>query len=353
MEKLMKSIGCPGLIAVLVAAIAGWPAVAQEQLTIASAGGAWQQAQRNAWYTPFAQKMGIKFNEEETSAGMARVQAMVQAHNVTDDVVTVDTAQVLAACDSGILVRLDWSKIAPRDGLLPGAARDCGMGLDVYGDILAYSTDVVKSDPPTSVLALFDTKRWPGQRGMQKIVPNNLEWALEADGVPLDQVYKVLATPQGVDRAFAKLDTIKNDIVWWQAGAQPPQLLASHEVVMTTAWNGRIQNPIEHEHAPFKIVWNNEIIEYDMISIPKGSPHLDLAYKYLAYVAQPENNARLGQFIPYGPVVKDAVKFVPPETLPKLPTAPDHMQDALPIDMEFWADYGQDLNKRFNAWLAK
>jgi hypothetical protein len=29
------------------------------------------------------------------------------------------------------------------------------------------------------------------------------------------------------------------------------------------------------------------------------------------------------------------------------------MQDALPIDMEFWADYGQDLNKRFNAWLAK
>ncbi len=163
----------------------------QQQLTIASAGGAWQQAQHNAWYAPFAKKMGIKFNEEETSAGMARVQAMVQAHNVTDDVVTVDTAQVLAACDSGILVRLDWTKIAPRDGFLPGAARDCGMGLDVYGDIVAYNTDVVKSDPPTSVLALFDTKRWPGKRGMQKIAANNLEWALEADGVPPDQVYKI------------------------------------------------------------------------------------------------------------------------------------------------------------------
>ena len=159
----------------------------QQQLTIASAGGAWQQAQHNAWYAPFAKKMGIKFNEEETSAGMARVEAMVQAHNVTDDVVTVDTAQVLAACDSGILVRLDWSKIAPREGFLPGAARDCGMGLDVYGDIVAYNTDVVKSDPPTSVLALFDTKRWPGKRGMQKIAANNLEWALEADGVPTDQ----------------------------------------------------------------------------------------------------------------------------------------------------------------------
>ena len=326
---------------------------AQQQLTIASAGGAWQQAQHNAWYAPFAQKQGIKFNEEETSAGMARVESMVKAHNVTDDVVTVDTAQVLAACDSGVLVRLDWAKIAPRDGFLPGAARECGMGLDVYGDILAYNTDAIKNDPPTSVLALFDTKRWPGKRGMQKTAANNLEWALEADGVPPDQVYKVLATPQGVDRAFAKLDTIKKDIVWWQAGAQPPQLLASHEVVMTTAWNGRIQNPIDHDHAPFKIVWGNEIIEYDMISIPKGSPNLDLAYQYLAYLARPDVNARLGQYIPYGPVVKEAVKFVPAATLPKLPTAPDHMKEALPIDMEFWADYGQDLNKRFNDWLAK
>src|SRR3984957_11076591 len=115
----MKPFGCLSFIPLSAAAIAAWPADAQEQLTIASAGGAWQQAQRNAWYTPFAQKIGLKFNEEETSAGMARIQAMVQAHNMTDDVVTVDTAQVLSACDSGILVRLDWSKIAPRDGFLP------------------------------------------------------------------------------------------------------------------------------------------------------------------------------------------------------------------------------------------
>lgn len=350
----MKPIGRLGLIAFAAASVLAGPGLAQEQqLTIASAGGAWQQAQRKAWYAPFAQQAGIKLNDEETSAGMARVQAMVQARNVTDDVVTVDTSEVQAACDAGVLVRLDWSKIAARDGFLPGSARDCGMGLDVYGDILAYNSEVVKNDPPSSVLALFDTKRWPGKRGMQKIPANNLEWALEADGVPVDKVYQVLATPEGVDRAFAKLDSIKKDIVWWQAGAQPPQLLASHEVVMTTAWNGRIQNPIDQEHAPFKIVWGNEIIEYDMIAIPKGSPHLDLAYRYLAYVAQPENNARLSQFIPYGPVVIAASQSVPPDTLGRLPTAPDHMQSALPIDMEFWADYGQDLTKRFNDWLAK
>jgi putative spermidine/putrescine transport system substrate-binding protein len=283
---------------------------------------------------------------------MARVQAMIQAHNMTNDVITVDTSEVQAACDSGIIQHLDWSKIAPRDGFLPGAALDCAMGLDVYGDVLAYNTSVTK-DGPTSLLALFDTKRWPGKRAMQKVAANNLEWALMADGVPTDQVYKVLGTKEGVDRAFAKLDTIKGDIVWWTAGAQPPQLLASKEVVMTTAWNGRIQNPIDQEKAPFKIAWDNEIIEYDMISIPKDSPHLDMAYKYLAYVAEPEINAKLGQFIPYGPVVKAATKFVPPETLAKLPTAPDHIKTALVIDVDFWGDHGEDLTKRFNAWLAK
>ena len=183
----MKSTGSIGLAALTAALLAAAPAGAQQQLTIASAGGAWQQAQHNAWYAPFAQKMGIKFNEEETSAGMSRVQAQVQANNVTDDVVTVDTSEVLAACDSGILVKLDWSKIAPRDGFLPGAARDCGMGLDVYGDVAAYNTDVIKSDPPTSVLDIFDNKRWPGKRALQKVAANNLEWALEADGVPADR----------------------------------------------------------------------------------------------------------------------------------------------------------------------
>ena len=61
-----------------------------------------------------------------------------------------------------------------------------------------------------------------------------------ADGVPPDQVYQTLRTEEGVDRAFAKLDQIKDDMIWWEAGAQPPQLLASGEVVMTNAYNGRI-----------------------------------------------------------------------------------------------------------------
>ncbi len=320
-------------------------------LTIMSAGGAWQAAQHNAWYQPFAKKMGLTFNEEVTDQGLAKVQAMVQAGNVPIDLVTVETAEVLQGGDTGVLQKLDYSRIAPRDGFLPGAALDAGMGLDVYGDVLAFDTTVLK-DGPTSVLALFDTQKYPGKRSLRKVVQNNVEWALMADGVPLDQIYKVLATPKGVDQAFRKLDTIKKDVVWWTAGAQPPQLLASKEVIMATAWNGRIQNPIDQDHASFKIAWDHQILEYDMVSIPKGAQHEDLAYQYLAYIAQPDVNGKLAEFIPYGPVIQAAVSHVPENVVPKLPNAPDHMKLHLVADPEFWGDYGDDLNRRFNTWLA-
>ena len=43
--------------------------------------------------------------------------------------------------------------------------------------------------------------------------PNGIiEYAILADGVPLKDVYEVLSTSEGVDRAFAKLDSIKDSI---------------------------------------------------------------------------------------------------------------------------------------------
>ena len=71
----------------------------------------------------------------------------------------------------------------------------------------------------------------------------------------------MLATPEGVDRAFAKLsEPSKEHVVWWEAGAQPPQLLADGEVAMTTAYNGRIFNAVAGEGKPFEIVWDGQIL---------------------------------------------------------------------------------------------
>lgn len=98
-----------------------------------------------------------------------------------------------------------------------------------------------------------------------------------ADGVPVGEVYDLMETDAGIDRAFAKLDTIKGDIIWWEAGAQPPQLLADGEVVMSTGYNGRIFNAAVAEGQPFKIVWDGQILDFDLFVIPKGAPILEAA----------------------------------------------------------------------------
>jgi putative spermidine/putrescine transport system substrate-binding protein len=176
--------------------------------------------------------------------------------------------------------------------------------------------------------------------------------------VPVDQVYEVLGTPEGVDRAFAKLDSIKDSVVWWEAGAQPPQLLADGEVVMTTAYNGRIFNAAIGEGKPFTIVWDGQIYENEMYAIPKGAPNKDKALEFVAYATSTEGLQAQAQQISYGPARKSAnateILYKDGKTVmaPHLPTAPENMKNALETSADFWVDRDAELNERFNAWLA-
>ncbi|MEY9981520.1 putative spermidine/putrescine transport system substrate-binding protein [Bradyrhizobium yuanmingense] len=196
-------------------------------------------------------------------------------------------------------------------------------------------------------------RKIPGKRGLWKDPSGNLEWALIADGVAIKDVYKVLNTPAGVDRAFKKLDTIKKDVVWWTAGAQPAQLLADGQVVMTSAWNGRISDAAKNDGKRFEIMWDAEQLSYNRWVIPKGGPRREDAYKFIAFAASAQQQANQTRYIPYAPGNKDATALVDPAILLSLPTAPDHMANAQLMDNAFWADKGGELRERFITWLAK
>jgi len=329
------------------------PAAAEESLTVVSWGGAYQESQREAYMTPFAKETGTKITEEEYNGEIAKIRAMVEAGNVTWDAVDVDTQTALAACAEGILETIDYAKIGvDRSKIIGGDIFDCAVPSILYSTIFAYDTD--KLNPgPTTINDLFDTQKFPGKRALQKGPFINLEWALIADGVPAADLYKVLNTPEGVDRAFAKLDTIKKDVVWWDAGAQTPQLLADGEVIMGSTWNGRIFNAVKKEGKHFQIVWDAQAPDYDLWAIPKGTPRLDLAYKFLAFSTRADNQANQTKYISYGPANTDASALIDPAVLADLPSAPANMKTALTVDAGFWADKGEELRERFNAWLAQ
>ena len=326
--------------------------LAGDELTIVSWGGAYQESQRKAYFEPFV-KDGNKVTEEEYNGEIAKIRAMVEANAVTWDVIDIDTQTALAACAEGILETIDWNKLGlDRSKFIGGDLQDCAVPNIVYSTVIAYDTTVLK-DPPKTIADVFDLQKFPGKRALQKNPFVNLEWALIADGVPQADVYKVLSTPEGVDRAFKKLDTIKKDVIWWEAGAQPPQLLADGQVVMTSAWNGRIYNAVVTDKKPFAILWDQQGFDWDWWAIPKGTPKLDAAYRFITYASDPQRMAEQTKYISYGPANKDAIPKVTPEVLPHLPTADVNMGTALIVDPQFWGDNGEQLRERFNAWLAQ
>ena len=241
-------IACASLAACLVAL----PSFAQQQLTVVNFGGANANAQKKAFYEPY-EKQGTKIVAVEYNGEQAKVKAMVETKKVTWDVVEVESPDAARGCDEGLYEKLDYSKIVPKADLLPAAVNECAVGIFVWSTVMAYNGDKLKT-PPTSWADFWDTKKIPGKRGMRKGARYNLEFALLADGVKPADVYKVLATKDGAERAFKKLTELKPNIQWWEAGAQAPQFLVAGDVTLTTVFNGRI-DAANREGRNLKIYW--------------------------------------------------------------------------------------------------
>jgi putative spermidine/putrescine transport system substrate-binding protein len=354
---MTKNLGLYSLLFAGVAAAglaATTPAASADELTIVSWGGAYSDSQREAYYKPFSKDTSINIIEEEYDGEFAKLKAQIEANDISWDVIDVDANHAISGCDEGLLEVIDYGKLGqPKEKFVVGGALDCAVATIVYATIYAYDGNVLKDNQPTTLADFFDLAKYPGKRGLLKKPFGNLEWALIADGVPVADLYKVLGTPEGVDRALKKLDTIKSEVVWWEAGAQPPQLLSDGQVVMTSAWNGRIFNAVKNEGKNFKIVWDYQELDFDYWVIPKGTPDLDNAYKFLAYASDPTVMANQSKFISYGPSHADAIPHIPAEILKDLPTAPENMATAFTIDSAFWADNNEALTEKFNAWLAK
>lgn len=347
-------------VVALSVAVTQGTARAQESLTIVSWGGAYTRSQVEAYHKPFEAMTGVKLLSEDYNGGLAQVKAQVDTGHVTWSLVDVELSDALRGCEEGILERIPTSILPPapdgtqaKQDFLPGMLQECGVGTIVWSTVFAFDGDALHGDRPTTLKDFFDTKRFPGKRGLRKSPRVNLEWALMADGVPASAVYDVLSTEAGVARAFAKLDTIKADTVWWEAGAQPPQLLADGEVVMTSAYNGRLYNAVVKEGKNFVIVWDGQVWDADLWVIPKGAKPLKTIYRFIAFSTDTQRLADQTKYISYGPARKSSMQLVSKAVKPHLPTEQSNFAKALQNDFEWWADHNDEMNQRFAAWLAK
>jgi putative spermidine/putrescine transport system substrate-binding protein len=337
--------------ALAVAAWLGCTVAYAETITIPNFGGAYEAAADKAWFIPFTAATGITIAKEEYDGGLAKVRAMVGAKDTIWDVIDLESDDAILGCDAGLLEKLGPKAIHDPSDFIPGAVLPCAVASMVWSTVYAYDTTKLTT-PPTTIADFFDTQKFPGKRGVRKTPKGILEWALMADGVDAQDVYKVLGTPAGLDRAFKKLDAIKSSIVWWEAGAQAPQLLSDGAVVMTMAYNGRIYDAQKKDNKPFKIVWDGQIYDFEYWGIVTGTKHQEAAEKFVAFASDASRIGDLSRYIAYAPPSKSAIAKIDPSILPNLPTAPANFGHGLQINPTFWADNIDVISKRFEAWIG-
>ncbi len=342
------------------------------ELVVVSWGGTYSISQQKAYAEPFNKtKPELDINlilGSETALRSLRRQ--MDRNNIKWDVVDMihDTAKV--ACEEGLLEEIDIDKdLAPAlDGtpasqdfykLLFSDHRDknCFAPLISYSVHFAYPTNQWGNSKPENISDVFNLKKFPGKRGLEKTPFNNMEWALLADGVPMDKVYEVLSTDEGQKRAFSKLDTIKDSIIWWDAGIEPIHFIRKQQVSITSIYNGRSYEAELKHNLDISLLWDWQALGVDGWVIPKGTPNLKIAKEFVRFSSNTSQLAKQASYIAYGPARRSSLPLVGNhydnghDMRPYMTTSPERMLHAFVPNPAWWEKNGDRMERLFKEWL--
>lgn len=332
-----------GLAAAALLALSGCAASGGDtsSLTFVSWGGQFQDAQMSAFAKPFQQKTGVTVRSDGPT-DYSKIMTQVQTQNYDWDVVTVEPFWAVAQCGK-LLEKLDS---IDRSSLVPGAGSECGVPVSSTAYLLAYDAKAYPGEKPASWADFFDTKKFPGKRAVWNYAPGGaLEAALLADGVPADKLY-----PLDVKRALKKLDTIRDSIAFFDTGAQLTQMLESGEVTMGVTWNGRGYDAAANG-ASIVPVWDDSLILYDVMAIPKGDPH---AKEAKDFIRNATTKAAQQKFVDTFPSGTSNTQVAAPADELRNAWSPDGggKGKSTLIDNEWWAKNFDTASNEWTAWAA-
>ncbi len=358
----LRTLRRPVLAGLAAALLTAWApaltAAADDELTVVSWGGAYTRSQILGFVRDFEQETGIDVEMVDYAGGIEEIRSQVRAWNVKWDIVDLQLYDAIRACDDDLLVEIDFATLPPApdgtaaaDDFLPGALMRCGVGNLAGSTVVAWDHSRIER-APQRIEDFFDLGRFPGRRGLRRTPQTNLEWALIADGVAPERVYEVLATEDGVDRAFAMLTKLKPHIEWWSLGEEAVRLLETGRVVMTSAYNGRIHSAAQRGE-PFSILWDHHARYIDVWAIPKHTENLEAALSFLRFATSTQSLAAQARYIPYGPLRRSSLGLLEPAVKVNLPTGPDNLPQMFQTDASWWAEHLPELQTRFERWLER
>jgi putative spermidine/putrescine transport system substrate-binding protein len=340
--------------AAMGASMVAGPAFAQQgQVTFTSWGGAFQDALRSAMLTPAGQVLGLAIKEDTTN-GIQDIRAQITARRVVWDVTEQELPTAETLKRENALEPLDYSVINT-DGIPRELVNSHYVGFVNFTKVIAWQGSTYGENGPKTWADFWDVKNFPGKRSLQQQVNYALEAATMAQGVAIPDVYKVLATKEGMDRAWAKLEEIAPHItVWYRGGSQSAQLLRDGEVDIIHMGHNRVESVISSGK---KVNYRFEggTMDIDALMVPRGAPNRANAMRLINELLKPEPQARLAKAMPLGPVNTNAFKtgiLTEAEAL-KVNTHPDNIGKQLLVDPNFYVGRLDVLTERFERIKQK
>ena len=311
-------------------------------------GGALSAMEKEAMVDPAAKKLGVEVTHASPTA-YAKIKAMVEAKRPEWDLVDVGGRFIFQGRDQDLVEPIDY-KIVDRSLLPAHWYASHGVYTSAGGTVIAYNTArFPEGKGPQSWKDFWDVKTFPGPRGLYKSLYYTYEAAMLGAGVSRTEVYPL--TDEKVKLALARLTELKPHVkVWWTAGAQPPQLLASGELAMSSAWNGRIL-AVMKEKAPVTLTYKDGIAWANAWVVVKGTPYKDVAMKMINEAIAEEAQTRLLPIGVYAPLNLKALAKATPDQRLAMATHPDNVKDMLILDEEAGAQL--TWNPKYEEWWNK
>jgi putative spermidine/putrescine transport system substrate-binding protein len=342
-----------GLVTVFSVLSTPLTSLAEEQVIIAEWGGALGDALKKAYYDPFEKETGIKV-VQASGPDPAKTKAMVDSGNVEWDVIEHSMTEIGMLGSQGYFEPIDYSYFdeETRDNLAEVYRNKFGVGGFIWCWVLAYSTEAfTKDNHPSGWADFWNVEKFPGPRSLESGSggdPPPLEMALLADGVTADKVY-----PIDTKRGFESLTKIRPHIVkWWTGGAQPGQMLVDGEVVLSSAFSGRIVQ-LRQQGAKVDLDYNQGISSTDYWVVPKGAPNKENAMKLVAFMSRAEPQAEFAKAIPYGPVNGKAYEHIDDSVARMLPSHPDNLKNLIAFDHDWWAENRMSAQEMWEKWVLE
>ena len=350
----------------LASAFAAASVAVQADVNVVSWGGAYTASQQKAYADTWE---GGKVNFVNYNGGLGEIRTQVESGTVTWDVVDVLPSEARVGCDEGLFEELDRSifSAAPDgtamdDDLMVPLPNDCVIPQIWWSYVPFYEEGSFSGDQPTTIADFFDVEKFPGKRGIHTWPNALIEMALVADGVAIADVYDVMSTEEGIDRAFATLDKIKDHSVFWSSGSKPLELVKSGEVSMSLAYNGRIGAAVLSEGEKFVTVWDGQVLEEEWLVVVKGAPNMEEALDFVVHASKTEQQAGQARHINYGPMRVSAFSVIEAgepwfhngkNIMEHMPNRPEVMDRSIVANPEWWADYGDSVSERYTAWMGQ